>query len=269
MQAGSEIDLVWSRTGPIELCQMGAGDPIVLVPGLAGGWRLLEPLARELARTNRVIVPGLAGDRGGITRASGMQDHARDLAEVMGRLRLERPMVFGVSFGGAIALQLAAESPGMFGSLALYGVEASYRPGLGHTILRSVLEKHLLPVDSPFLNQFFNILHGRPPESVDQADWIVRRCWETDQGVMVRRLRALEGFDVSDHLWNIDVPTLVMAGTKDVVVAPKSQRDLAESLPDATFRTIHGAGHVGFLTHKTAVARAVRTALRLASRSAL
>jgi 3-oxoadipate enol-lactonase len=267
--ADSNIDLIWSRTGPVEIFQAGEGEPIVLVPGLAGGWRLLEPLARELARTHRVIVPGLAGDRGLSPRSSSLESHARDLAEVLGQLRLERPTLFGVSFGGAIALQLATESPGLVGSLALYGVESTYRPGLGHTILRSVLEKHLLPSDSPFLNQFFNILHGAPPESAEQADWIVRRCWETDQGVMVRRLRALENFDVTDRLWNVDVPTLVMAGTKDVVVAPARQKQVAEALPDATFRTIHGAGHVGFLTHKLQVARAVRTALRLASRSTL
>src|SRR5262245_47184038 len=35
-------------------CEMGAGPPLVLVPGLAGGFELLSPLARLLARHFRV-----------------------------------------------------------------------------------------------------------------------------------------------------------------------------------------------------------------------
>src|SRR5690348_9882169 len=38
----------------IDVLEMGRGDPIVLVPGLAGGWKLLAPLAHLLARHHRV-----------------------------------------------------------------------------------------------------------------------------------------------------------------------------------------------------------------------
>ena len=47
----------------VEVIRMGEGDPIVLVPGLAGGWRLLAPLAHRLARGHRVILYDLRGDR--------------------------------------------------------------------------------------------------------------------------------------------------------------------------------------------------------------
>ena len=36
-------------------CEWGGGPPLVLVPGLAGNFELLGPLARELARNYRVI----------------------------------------------------------------------------------------------------------------------------------------------------------------------------------------------------------------------
>src|SRR3974377_2089624 len=42
--------------------RLGKGQPLVLVPGLAGSWRLLLPLARRLARRFEVITYGLRGD---------------------------------------------------------------------------------------------------------------------------------------------------------------------------------------------------------------
>ena len=68
---------------------------------------------------------------------------------------------------------------------------------------------------------------------------------------MAARLRGLEGFDLSDRLWEIDSPTLVLGGTKDVVISPARQRALAAAIPDSRFEAIEGAGHVGFLTHRS------------------
>ena len=91
---------------------------------------------------------------------------------------------------------------------------------------------------------------------------MLERCWETDQNVMARRLALLETFDVADQLWRIDVPTLVLAGSRDVIVPPARQRALAEAIPGARFELIDGAGHVAFLTHRNEVTRRVRKLLR-------
>ena len=249
VQVGGE----WSRWSG-----SGEGEPIVLVPGLAGGWRLLAPLARRLARHHQVILYGLRRDGSPLgPPARSVADYARDLADLLDELRLERPTVLGVSFGGAVALELAVERPQRIGGLVLQGVEARFRMTLGATIARRVLERFPLPADNRFFNQFFNLLHGGKPEAGPLADFVVERCWETDQSVMAHRIGLLEGFDVSDRLWRIDVPTLVLAGTRDVIVPPSRQRALAESIAGARFETMEGAGHVGFLTHGGEVARHV------------
>ncbi len=46
----------------VDVIRMGKGQPLVLVPGLAGSWQLLLPLARRLARRFEVITYGLRGD---------------------------------------------------------------------------------------------------------------------------------------------------------------------------------------------------------------
>jgi pimeloyl-ACP methyl ester carboxylesterase len=248
----------------LEVVEIGKGDPIVLVPGLAGGWRLLAPLARKLAKRNRVILYGFRDEADPLSSRAARQvgDHARDLSALIGELGLERPTVFGVSFGGAVALEFAVDEPSRVGRLVLSGVEARFRSTLASTIARRVLERFPLPSDNPFVNQFFNLFHGGKPEAGPLPRFIVERCWETDQGVMARRLAMLEDFDVSDRLWALDAPTLILAGTRDVVVPPARQESLAQSIAGARFATIEGAGHVGFLTHSEDVARQVERLCR-------
>jgi len=253
----------------VDVVQMGRGEPLVLVPGLAGGWKLLAPLAALLSRHYEVTIPGLRGDRFplGSALASDMSEHAHDLAAMIDLLRLERPTLFGVSFGGAIALELAVAQPRKIGALILQGVEARFRTTLGATIARRVLERFPLPSDNGFLNQFFNLLHGGKPAPGPLSDFVVERCWETDQGVMARRIGLLESFDVSDRLWQVEAPTLVLAGTRDVIVPPSRQRALASAIPGARYATLEGAGHIGFLSHRAEVARHARSFLREVSHS--
>jgi 3-oxoadipate enol-lactonase len=244
--------------------EFGQGEPIVLVPGLAGGWKLLGPLVHVLAEHHRVISYGLRGERfpTGTAGPRDLAELAQDLDLLIGTLGLERPAVYGVSFGGAIALELAVNQPQRIGALIVQGAEARFRASLGATIARRVLERFPLPSDNRFVNQFFNLLHGSKPEPGPLVDFVVERCWETDQSVMARRIALLEGFDVSDRLWQIDVPTLVLAGSRDVIVPPARQRALASAIPGARFQLLEGAGHVGFLTHRAETARQVRKLLR-------
>jgi len=259
----------------VDVLRLGRGDPLVLVPGLAGSWKLTLPLAQRLARRFEVITYGLRGDRFPYSHCSAPQHgvwdlgvHADDLASLIQQLGLECPAVFGVSFGGAVALELAAEYPSRLGALIVQGADSRFRSTIGSTIARRVLERFPLPRDNGFVNQFFNLLHGVKPEPGPLADFVVERIWETDQSVMAQRLAQLESFDVSDRLWKIDAPTLILAGSKDAIVPAARQKLLAQSIPGARFELLEGAGHVGFLTHRREVARQVQRHL-LGARAAV
>jgi pimeloyl-ACP methyl ester carboxylesterase len=186
-----------------------------------------------------------------------IRGHADDLASLIRQLRLECPAVFGISFGGAVALELAIEHPSRLGALIVQGADAKFRSTIGSAIARRVLERFPLPSDNRFVNQFFNLLHGAKPEPGPLVDFVIERIWETDQSVMAQRLAQLEAFDISDQLWRIDVPTLVLAGSKDVIVPASRQKLLAHSIAGARYLPVEGAGHIGFLTHKSEVVREV------------
>ena len=89
-----------------EYCEWGDGPPVVLVPGLAGGYELLGPLARLLAHDFRVISFQLRGedDCFVLRRRFELADLVADLAEFLDWHCLESPALCGVSFGGVLAL---------------------------------------------------------------------------------------------------------------------------------------------------------------------
>ena len=71
--------------GTFEVIRLGEGDPLVLIPGLAGGPRLLVPLARRLAMRRQVLIVGLRGDTNPIAskRTLDLSGHARDVARII------------------------------------------------------------------------------------------------------------------------------------------------------------------------------------------
>jgi pimeloyl-ACP methyl ester carboxylesterase len=107
--------------------EAGEGPAVVLIHGSGPGvtayanWRLVLP---ALAERYRVIAPDMAGF--GFSERPEKADYGVDLwtEQVVGlldALDIDRAAVVGNSFGGAIALRLAARHPGRVAKLVLMG----------------------------------------------------------------------------------------------------------------------------------------------------
>jgi pimeloyl-ACP methyl ester carboxylesterase len=242
-----------------EYCEWGDGPPLILVPGMAGGFELLGPLARLLSSQFRVISYQLRGEDNcfALRRPFDLQDLVADLSEFLDWLRLENPTILGVSFGGVLALEFAARYPYRLDKLVVQGVGARYEKGLFQQVASTVLNRFPLPSDNPFVNQFFNLLFGARQDNDALFEFVTRQCWQTDQSVMAHRLRLVESFDMDRKLRRIRVPTLVMAGERDVLVSSRSLSLLCEGLPHARFVRLPSAGHLAFVTRPSLVAQKV------------
>jgi pimeloyl-ACP methyl ester carboxylesterase len=228
----------------------------VLIPGLAGGYELLGPLARILANQFRVISYQLRGedDCFALRRRFDLGDMVDDLVEFVDWHGLERPTLFGVSFGGTLALEFAARYPGRLRALAVQGVGSRFDRGLLQRVAGAVLAGYPLPPDNPFINQFFNLLFGGNQKVDPLFRFVTRQCWQTDQSVMAHRFRLVEQFDLTGRLQQIRVPTLVLVGDRDLLVSRQSLEDLGNGLPEARLVRLGGAGHLAFVTQPQRVA---------------
>jgi 2-hydroxy-6-oxo-octa-2,4-dienoate hydrolase len=123
-EIGTTIDAGGIKTNYLEA---GHGPAVVLVhgsgPGVTGyaNWRLTMP---TLAEQFRVIAPDMVGF-GYTERPSGLRCDvdvwADQVVGLLDALGLERASVVGNSFGGAIALRVAARHPERVHKLALMG----------------------------------------------------------------------------------------------------------------------------------------------------
>jgi pimeloyl-ACP methyl ester carboxylesterase len=241
-------------------CVWGEGPPLVLVPGLAGGFELLGPLARLLARHFQVISFQLRGedDCFALRRRFHLSDLVEDLREFLDWYGLERPPIMGVSFGGVLALELAMRWPHRLQALMLQGVGARFERGLLQQVAGWVLSRYPLPSDSPFVNQFFNLLFGARQRPGPLFQFVTRQCWQTDQSVMTHRFHLVESFDPGARLGQVRVPALVMAGDRDLLVSPQSLRDLTTGIQGSSRVDLPGCGHLAFVTHPDRVAEEVQ-----------
>ena len=107
--------------------QDGTGDPILLIMGHAYGADMWHRTAPELAASYRVI----RFDNRGVGRSSdppgpySVPLMAEDALAVLDAAGVASAHVYGVSLGGAIALQLALDHPGRVRSLILGCTAAS------------------------------------------------------------------------------------------------------------------------------------------------
>jgi pimeloyl-ACP methyl ester carboxylesterase len=125
-----------------------------------------------------------------------------------------------------------------------------------------VLTRFPLPADNPFINQFFNLLFGGKQKPGPMVEFVTRQCWQTDQSVMAYRLHLLEQYDITRRLKRIHVPTLVLAGQRDLLVSEGSLDELAAGLPDAQLHSLDGCGHLAFVTHPDRMAEVVEHYLK-------
>lgn len=249
--------LLHLRDYSAEYCSWGDGPPLVLVPGIAGGMELLGPLVKLLSKHYRVISYQLRGETDCFLHRQpyGLSELVGDLDQVLDALCLETPTVFGVSFGGLIALELASRHPHRIQNLIVHGVGSKFEPGLLQRVAKAVLTRFPLPTDSPFINQFFNLLFGCAQKRDPLFQFVVERCWRTDQSVMAHRLKMVEEFDLESRLGRIRVPTLILAGDRDVLVSKRSLKQLSEGVDKAEYVPLPGCGHLAFVTHPGLISR--------------
>ncbi len=88
---------------------VGQGPPLVLIPGIQGRWEYLRPAIQALARSFRVLTFPLSGERHSerrLDRASGIDNDARQVLELLDGRGIERATVCGISFGGLPAFEI-------------------------------------------------------------------------------------------------------------------------------------------------------------------
>jgi len=228
----------------------GKGRPLLLIMGLGGNIEMWGPLEQALNRHNiQTIAYDASGTGDSPTRLlpQRMPGLARQAAHLLDALGHPEGDVLGVSFGGAVAQELALTNPQRVRRLVLASTTCGLGGIPGNPVALSLLATPLRYYSPAFLRLAAKMLYG-PTISQDNAllrDQInARRARPPTLWGYLGQLAAAAGWTSLPRLHRINAPTLVIAGDADPIVPATNARILARRIPSARLELVHGAGHL-------------------------
>jgi len=200
--------------------QRGRGPAFILLHGNGEDHTLFSDLITRLA--DHFTVYALDSRGHGQSQANVALSYelmTADLSDFIQQLHLEQPTILGFSDGGIVALMLAIAHPKQVGRLILAGTNLSPR-GLKWTANLGFYVAYFLR-HNPQLKMMFNAPHINPAD-----------------------------------LKTIHVPTIVLAGSRDLITARETQR-IATGIPGARVHILPGETHGSYIKNNAKLYAAI------------
>jgi len=202
------------------------------VPAFAGQWRVLLYDCRGQGRSDKPSGP------------YPTMQHVQDLLGLLDALGLERAHIVGLSNGGAVAMNFAADHPERVAHLVLSDTFAH-----GDALMESKLASWLAAVEAGGALLRFDVatpwVWGRD-FLAGQADILAQmraKASQANQDAVCALIQGIQGYDITSRLPDIQSPTLVLVGEEDVLTPPWYARELAQEIRDARLVIVPEAGH--------------------------
>ncbi len=222
---------------------------LILVHGAGGNHLGWPPELRRLPgyAVYAVDLPGHG--RSAPPGRSSITTYTDDVAALIDGLGLENAVIIGHSMGGAIAQMMALRHPDKTAGIILIGTGARL------PVSDAILEKALTNFEetAAFVSKYA-WARGVPEPLIAEG---YKTMMDTGAQVTHGDYVACNAFDVSDRLPQITVPTLVIAGSTDMMTPHKLGQFIADHIPNAKLVTIEGGGHMMMLEQPEKVATAV------------
>lgn len=228
--------------------EKGQGPSLVLLHGWpldSREWhRQLEGLSDEF----RVVAwdaPG-AGRSSDPPETSRLPDWADWLAEFIVALNLGRVHVAGLSWGGALALELFRRHPDVVRTLILVSAYAGWAGSLPAHMVEQRLQLMRRNSERPPEEWASSLIDTLLPEGAEAglADELETMIAAFHPSATRTALRALAEADLRNMLADVNIPALLLYGERDVRSPQEVWEPIHTQIPDARLAVIPGVGHM-------------------------
>jgi len=195
-----------------------------------------QPQVDALTSRIEVYAPNLPGFGTEEPRVLPVRDAADRLAEDFEARGMRSVHLCGLSLGGMVALAMAGRHPTLVQSLVVSGAQIRVSRWLRTLLLGigRVLPERMLLSGS-------NLPDQAGPEMRAAEQRLARRMGKA--GILSAMRSAAEA-DLTEDLFRITCPTLVMCGERDNGLNRSAARRIAAAVAGAELLMIPGAGHV-------------------------
>lgn len=234
----------------LEYLTEGSGaETVALLNGIAMSIAHWKPVADRLAEAGyRVVMHDLRGQLLSERPAGpySFEEHARDLAALLGRLGVGKAHVVGTSYGAEVALTFARDFPGMCASVTSVDGVTEYDAVLGAAIEAwktaaladpRAFYKSLIPwnYSAGYIAGHKDFLAARE----DAVATMPRGYFEA----FGRLCDAFMNIDLTKDLGKIRCPCLAAVADGDILKPRRYSRIIADGVPGAVYGEIAGSGH--------------------------
>ena len=231
----------------------GAGEPLLLIPYTSADhacYAFQLPAYTEQFSCIAVDLPG-SGTSDMPAGPYSTEGYADQIAAFLGAIGIERAHVAGVSLGAAVGLHLAARHPGRVRSLSLHSgwhasdaylkavVEqwralAAALPTVADVVIQAIFPWCFTPeiyVSRPeFVDTLVDFVRGRPAQPVE---------------AFLAQIDAVVAHDASAVLSEIDVPTQITFGARDLVCSTRFAEPLSSGIAHSELVVFDHLSHAG------------------------
>lgn len=225
---------------------------MILIHGAGGSFLSWHPRLRRLEEETvyTLDLPG-HGNSEGAGRQS-MQDYADDVWQFIVENQIQKPILVGHSMGGAIVLTLGLQHAEQLTGLALLGTGAKLR--VSPLILEKAKDSNTFSEAVQLVNEYsFN-----PDAPKDLMRLSTEAMLKLNPQTLLGDFLACNSFDATENLNAIQIPTLILCGTLDVMTPPKFSKSLAEQIPQSQLHLLEKTGHMLMLEQPDAVANLLK-----------
>ncbi|HEY5857219.1 MAG TPA: alpha/beta hydrolase [Aldersonia sp.] len=251
----------------IAYCRVGTGPAVVLVHGFVGDGRSTWSRQLDALSNEFTVVAWDAPGAGGSPPPPEwfrLPDYADCLAGFVRELGFDRPHLVGLSFGGALVLELFRRHRTIPRSMVLAGAYAGWAGSLPPDEVAQRLATCLRLADaspSEFVEAMLPSMFSASATPDAVAGFVASvRAFDAD-GFRAMARSSAEA-DLSDVLADVDVPTLLLSGERDVRAPRSVAAGLHAGIEGSRLVVLPGVGHVSCVEAPELFNREVRTFLR-------
>jgi 3-oxoadipate enol-lactonase len=249
------------------------GQPTVL---LLHGWTASADLNwfrayDAVGRFGRVVAVDHRGHGRGIRSPQpfSLEDAADDAAGLLRVLDTGAVIAVGYSMGGPIATLLWQRHRALVRGLVLEATALEWRAHRRERVMWRLMAavEFMLRSGRPrgLIERMLRDLVDDAPELEPLVPWLRGELRRGDPEALADAGRALGRYDARPFAGQIDVPTTIVVTTKDRLVKPRKQRQLAQAIPGADTIELagdHGAAMVLAEPFREATAAAITSVVR-------
>lgn len=224
--------------------------PLLMLNGImmsTDSWTIFKD---SLSKNRDLIMVDFV-DQGKSDESEEQYDHAIQvnlIIELLKELKIDKVNIFGISYGGLIALQVALAKPEVVERMALFNTAAYTTPwlrdiGNGWNAAASTENpEDFYHVSIPYIYSHTFYIQSNDWMQARKGD-LLKVFTPEFKRRMMRLTRSSEQYDIRERLHELDLPVLLVCSEYDYLTPKTETQYLNEHIKDSVMFELRGTGH--------------------------